>query len=278
MSWSLFLNRLRSSKAFPITGRVAGVGCVLLALSCFVGCSPPRGIYHTVQPGQTLYRIGQTYKIDADYLARVNGIRDPSQLKAGKRLFIPGARGRKYVPPTVTSSRAVRAVKSSKKHSASAASRSATRAKTQKSASSVAAARKKSSAKKNNVSKSSNIHFIWPVHGKLVKSFGQQGFGGRKGVEIEVRQGQKIVAAAAGRVTYSGNGIKGYGNLIILKHADDYFTVYGFNQKNLVDTGSYVSKGERIALGGSPPGCKGARLHFEIRRGKDAVNPVSRLP
>lgn len=112
----------------------------------------------------------------------------------------------------------------------------------------------------------------------MVKSFGQQGYGGRKGVEIEVKPGQKIVAAAAGRVTYSGNGIKGYGNLIILKHADDFFTVYGFNNKNLVSTGTYVSRGEHIAAGGSPPGCEGARLHFEIRRGKDALNPISCLP
>jgi len=276
MPWFWLLNRIRSLGASPVVGHVAGVGCALVVWSCLSGCSPPRGIYHTVQPGQTLYRIGQTYKLDADYLARINGIRDPSRLKAGKRLFIPGARGSKYVPPTVATARRDRVAES--KNTSARSPSTANRSKTRKPASSVPSAAKVSSAKKNNVPKTSGIHFIWPVRGKLVKSFGQQGYGGRKGVEIEVRQGQKIVAAAAGRVTYSGNGIKGYGNLIILKHANDYFTVYGFNQKNLVDNGVYVSKGERIALGGSPPGYKGARLHFEIRRGKDAINPARYLP
>lgn len=248
-----------------------------MAVLIFCACSPPRGVYHTVKPGQTLYRIGQTYGLEADYIARVNSIRDPSQLKVGTRLFIPGARSRRYVPPTVSSARSSTIKVTAKKHPASTAS-SHQPVKKVRAATPVAAAGNAVVKSKKSSLNSAKVRFIWPVRGKLVKSFGQQGYGGRKGIEIEVEKGQKIVAAAAGRVTYSGNGIKGYGNLIILKHADDLFSVYGFNQKNLVSVGSYVSKGERIALAGVPPGSNDSRLHFEIRRGKDALNPVSYLP
>jgi lipoprotein NlpD len=263
---------IRDSVGLDLVGKAV---FALGLLSLLGGCSPPRGVYHTVQPGQTLYRIGQTYGVDDDDLARINGIKDPSQLKVGKRLFIPGASGRKYVPSTVTAGTAARSD-----------SPAVQRKVAKPVAPTVSTVRTKpptvtttnSPENKKNRSKTPGFNFIWPVHGKMVKPFGQQGYGGRKGVEIEVKSGEKIVAAAPGRVTYSGNGIKGYGNLIILKHADDYFTVYGFNQKNLVSAGAYVSKGERIALAGSPPGFGGSRLHFEIRHGKDALNPASFLP
>lgn len=88
----------------------------VLALLCWlIGCSPPRGVYHTVKPGQTLYRIGRAYKVDAGHLARINGIREPSQLKVGKRLFIPGARNPKYVPATVSSAKLSRRPSSAQK-------------------------------------------------------------------------------------------------------------------------------------------------------------------
>ncbi len=259
-------------------GNLAKACCLLIWLVLFFGCSPPRGVYHTVQPGQTLYRIGQTYTVDADYLARVNGIYDPSQLKVGKRLFIPGANRRRYVPATATITDSPQRKPLASKPPSKPSSSSKTNVKPVSSIAPATSSVESSSSLKKTAKKTSSGNFIWPVHGKLLKPFGQQGYGGRKGIEIEVRHGQNIVAAAAGRVTYSDNGISGYGNLIILKHADDFYTVYGFNKKNLVSTGAYVSKGERIALGGSPPGCDGSRLHFEIRHGKNALNPVVCLP
>lgn len=276
-----FYDSIRSIRSPASMGNVAKTGCLLIWLVFSFGCSPPRGVYHTVQPGQTLYRIGQTYKVDANYLARVNGIYDPSQLKVGKRLFIPGASRRQFVPSTAT----VANVPQRKSPKSTPAPKPSLSSKVNVTPVPDAPARLSgsSSAEKyvtipKNDKKIPSGNFIWPVHGKLLKPFGQQGYGGRKGVEIEVKQGQNIVAAAAGRVTYSDNGISGYGNLIILKHADDFYTVYGFNKKNLVSTGAYVSKGERIALGGAPPGCDGSRLHFEIRHGKNALNPVTCLP
>lgn len=77
---------------------------------------------------------------------------------------------------------------------------------------------------------------------------------------------------------YSGDGVKGYGHLIILQHENDLFTVYGFNQQNLVRLGDFVSQDEKIALSGVPPSGGQPRLHFEVRKGKVAVNPILYLP
>ena len=273
-----FHESIRSIRSSVGMGTIVKACGLLIWLILFFGCSPPRGVYHTVQPGQTLYRIGQTYKVDADYLARVNGIYDPSQLKVGKRLLIPGASRRRYVPATASITNHPQSNSPASKSVSKPSTSSKASVKPVLSHAPAASSVKNPPSLEKKANKTPSGNFIWPVHGKLLKPFGQQGYGGRKGVEIEVKHGQNIVAAAAGRVTYSDNGISGYGNLIILKHADDYYTVYGFNKKNLVSTGAYVSKGERIALGGSPPGCEGSRLHFEIRHGKNALNPVTCLP
>ena len=87
-----------------------------------------------------------------------------------------------------------------------------------------------------------------------------------------------MAAAASGKVIYSGNAIPGYGNLVILEHSDSYFSVYGYNQKNLVKMDDFVGQGDEIALSGVPPSGQSARLHFEIRKGKAAVNPILYLP
>ena len=112
-----------------------------------------------------------------------------------------------------------------------------------------------------------------------MRSFSTQArAGGGKGIEIAVRSGSPVLAAEAGKAIYSGDGVNGYGHLIILQHENELFTVYGFNQKNLVRQGDFVSQGEKIALSGTPPAGGQARLHFEVRRGKQAVDPILYLP
>ena len=111
-----------------------------------------------------------------------------------------------------------------------------------------------------------------------MRSFGQNGGQTCKGLQIAAPRGTPVLSAAAGKVTYSGGGIRGYGNLIIIKHDEVYFTVYGFNEKVLVEVGNYVSKGQKIAVSGVPADGGEPRLHFEIRRGKEAVNPIFYLP
>lgn len=238
-------------------------------------CSCETGVYHTVTKGQTLYRISRTYNVNADYLARVNGITDPSQIRIGTRLFVPGANSVKSVsvvnPPAVKSQ-----VKASPKTTKSI---KVTPAKTTpKKAAKVS---KPGTAKKAPASKATRTYqkLNWPLRGKIARTFSEKSrAGGGKGIEIAVRSGSTVSAADAGKVIYSGDGVRGYGFLIILQHESDLFTVYGFNQKNLVKQGEFVSKGERIALSGTPPGGGAARLHFEVRKGKVAVDPLLYLP
>ena len=120
--------------------------------------------------------------------------------------------------------------------------------------------------------------FEWPVKGKVLNGFGAKGDTTHKGIEIAASNGSTVRAAASGKVIYSGNAIRGYGNLIILEHSDNFFTVYGYNQKNLVAMDDFVGQGDKIALSGSPPNGKSPRLHFEIRHGKAAVDPIFYLP
>lgn len=247
----------------------------ILGLWFTPGCAAPKGVYHTVQRGQTLYRIGHVYQVDVNQLARINRLTDRSQLDVGQRLFIPGASSVKYVPATVVA-RSKTSVKlptsKPKKTTSTRTGRPATAA-TPKPAAAVAA---RSAIPVR--AKAAKGTFIWPVRGAVLKKFGTKGSHANKGIEVAAPVGGAVVAAAAGKVTYSGDGITGFGNLIILKHDDSYFTVYGFNQANLVKSGSFVSQGQKIALAGRPPTGGQARLHFEIRRGKEAVNPVPLLP
>lgn len=119
--------------------------------------------------------------------------------------------------------------------------------------------------------------WIWPTKGRKVVQTFLHGNRTRNGIRISGEQGQTVVAAESGRVIYSGNGPSGYGLLIIIKHARSYLSVYGFNSKLLVTEESIVTKGQHIAeMGLSAEGKP--MLHFEIRRGDVALNPLRLLP
>jgi lipoprotein NlpD len=116
----------------------------------------------------------------------------------------------------------------------------------------------------------------WPTTGRINVGFGAKP-GTGTGVLIDGKQGQAIKAAASGRVVYAGGGLIGYGKLIILKHNDTYLSAYGYNASLLVKEGEQISKGQRIATMGEGPERK-PRLHFEIRRNGQPVNPRQHLP
>lgn len=245
---------------------------ILFLLLLPSACASPRGVYHTVHEGQTLYRIGRVYEIDERYLARINRIDDPTQLRVGTRLYIPGATRLREVPSATA--KAPPAPRTSLPPAAPKAKASA--APRPSSAPAPAVPKRSPAAGKPAAAVAGK--FAWPLQGNLLKGFGGNGSAPIKGLEIAANRGTPIHSAAAGRVIYSGDGIRSYGNLIILKHDDDFFTVYGFNDKNIVEVGSFVSKGERIALSGVPPAGGKPRLYFEIRRGKEPVDPIFYLP
>ncbi len=116
----------------------------------------------------------------------------------------------------------------------------------------------------------------WPTDGKIIDNFSSSE-GGNKGVDIAGTRGQPIFATADGRVVYAGNALRGYGNLIIIKHNDDYLSAYAHNDTMLVREQQEVKAGQKIATMGST-GTSSVRLHFEIRYKGKSVNPLRYLP
>ena len=250
-----------------------------LTLLLLAGCQPPprvspAGVWHTVKSGQTLYRISKTYGLKESYLARINGVSDPTTLAVGKRLLIPGATKLLKVPATVPS-KAPKRVASTSPAASKTKRSSKPQARSKQKLSTRASAPKRSTAKAPTAIKG---QFIWPLRGKVVRNFCTTGKNPCKGLEIAVAAKTPVLASSAGKVIYSGNGIRGYGNLIIIMHDNDFYSVYGFNSRNLAESGSFVSQGQKIALSGTPPGSGDPKLHFEIRHGKKSVNPRKYLP
>jgi len=118
------------------------------------------------------------------------------------------------------------------------------------------------------------IEFIWPARGKLIAGFAESS---SKGIDIGGKPGDPVVAAAPGRVMYTGTGIRGYGKLIVIKHDNGFNSVYAHNREILVKEGQTVARGQRIAeLGDSD--ADSPRLHFEIRKSGKPVDPARYLP
>lgn len=118
--------------------------------------------------------------------------------------------------------------------------------------------------------------WVWPTDGRTVRGF-SPALGGNKGLNIAGQIGQPVRATAAGTVVYAGNGLRQYGNLVIVKHNPDYLSAYGYLQRIDVAEGSVVAQGQSIAVMGSP-GDGGGLLHFEIRLRGAPVDPAGLLP
>lgn len=124
-----------------------------------------------------------------------------------------------------------------------------------------------------------NGRFMWPVQGRVIADFGAAAGGERNdGINIAVSDGEPIRAAADGVVTYSGNELKNYGNLALIKHDGDYVTAYAHADRFVVERGDHVAKGQVIGYAGSTGDVTSPQLHFEIRRGTHGEKPVNPRP
>ncbi|WP_439239628.1 murein hydrolase activator NlpD [Lonepinella sp. BR2919] len=133
-----------------------------------------------------------------------------------------------------------------------------------------------SSSSSYSTAPQSNITWQWPTSGKVVQGFSNSD-GGNKGVDISGSKGQAVYATAAGRVVYAGNALRGYGNLIIIKHNDDFLSAYAHNDSISVSDQQQVKAGQQIAKMGSS-GTNSVKLHFEIRYKGKSVDPTRYLP
>ncbi|OQX84075.1 MAG: hypothetical protein B6D53_00820 [Candidatus Omnitrophica bacterium 4484_49] len=175
---------------------------------------PSRGVYHKVQKGETLYRIARAYDVQIQDIVRANNLANPSMIKEGQLLYIPG------VEKTISLS---------------------------------------------------EKKFIWPVNGKVIVNYHQKTKRGiSKGIDILSSGDYNVRAVKSGVVSYSGEDLKGYGNVIIIDHGDEIYSVYAYADKVFVSKGEFVNQGETIAaLSPQHP-----VLHFEIRKGHKPVDPL----
>ena len=117
-------------------------------------------------------------------------------------------------------------------------------------------------------------HFVWPLSGPIISKFGSAASGERNdGINIAAKAGEPIHAAAGGTVSYAGNELKGYGNLILIRHDNGYITAYAHAQSIAVKRGDRVEKGQVIGLAGQTGDVDSPQLHFEIRRGVEPIDP-----
>jgi lipoprotein NlpD len=243
--------------------------CVMLLLTAcsahFRESTRASGVYHKVKENVTLWRIAQTYNTDLQELAEINNITDPSVIKAGSIIFIPNAAEvleikppihQLITPPTPTPTTSIKPPRNTviKKET-----------------------RTKEKRKKETV-RFERSRFIWPIEGTLLSKFGIQPNGMRyNGIEIKAKEGTPVLASASGRIIHSSS-LKYYGETIIIKHKNNYSTVYTFLKNRCVSVGDSVKKGEKIALLGKNKKNGKNCLHFEIRRSNKPKNPLFYLP
>ncbi|WP_445354779.1 peptidoglycan DD-metalloendopeptidase family protein [Microbulbifer sp. EKSA008] len=217
--------------------------------------------HHTVGKGDTLYSIAWRYGKDFRQLAAINGIRSPYQIYPGQRIRLTGS-----VPTKSTAS-------TQKKQKAPVA-----RAKPKTTQTTTAKKSLTPSPKRQSTAsrRSGSVNWRWPAKGKVISHF-RSGDPLRKGVDIAGEKGESVLAAADGTVIYAGSALRGYGKLLIVKHNEVYLSAYAHNHRLLVKEGSRVKAGQRIAELGSS-GTDRNKLHFEIRKNGQPVDPLAYLP
>lgn len=238
------------------------LGCILFLVCILSACSdeinyapvtdittieriPKNGIYH-VSSGETLYSIAWRYGLDYRYLANLNHIPPPYHIITGQRIVLSE---RSIHPHKIKSTENITPISSrSKSHPVS-----------------------QPVYQERDFNKPVRF-WHWPARGTIINTYS----GLNKGINIGGEKGSPVYAAAPGQVVYSGDGLRGYGNLIIIKHNSTYLSAYAHNQVVLVREGQEVKAGQEIAEMGDT-GTRQTMLHFEIRREGQPVNPLNYL-
>ncbi|AZS79836.1 MULTISPECIES: peptidoglycan DD-metalloendopeptidase family protein [Achromobacter] len=222
----------------------------------------PGGSY-VVKPGDTLYKIARANNVDIESVKRWNNLSDPNQISVGQVLKMSGGASTGAQPAPIASAKPQpRPLDQPDSSTATNPPPDATPA--------PAPVEVKPAPR---AADASVINWAWPASGPIVQTFNASS----KGIDISGALGDPITAAADGLVKYSGNGVRGLGNLIIVEHQNGFITAYAHNRSLLVKTGQNVKRGAKIAeLGQSDT--TSPRLHFEIRRQGTPVDPMQYLP
>lgn len=207
----------------------------------------PSGTMHTVARGETLYRIARRHGLSVRDLAAWNGLSPPYTIRPGQRLRLSPPSDRQAGPSDADN----------------------------KTASARATEPKPVPAREAPQRSTLSGGWIWPAEGKLLARFDPKN--GNKGIDIGGQIGQAVLAAASGTVVYQGSGLRGYGQLIIIKHNSDFLSAYAHNDEIYVKEGDVVKQGQKIAAMGNT-GTDRVKLHFEIRSRGVPVDPLDYLP
>lgn len=233
----------------------------------------PAGRYHQVRAGETGIAIARAYAVAWDRVVAANELTEPYILRTGQRLLIPGERGR-------APSAAERAAAFTLDIDDIVTGGEPAIAETQKPTAPAPTARRVLPATAAVAAPAAlTSGFAWPLDGAVVNRFGRGGSGVRNdGIKIAAPVDTPVTAAADGVVAYVGEGVAALGGLVIIKHGEGWTSVYGHASKLLVQRGQAVKRGQRIALSGATGFADRPELHFELRKGRTPVDPLSQLP
>lgn len=222
---------------------------------------------HIVAKGDTLFSLGRQYKISGFAIADANGLPHDKSLPLGRKLKIPTAGADKLAKaPSKDEGKTDMAAKSAKPSTDIADTSGQETIVTGKPAATDAAPAE------------AQLSLRWPVRGRVISAYGSKPNGMKnEGINIMAPEGTNIQAADAGVVAYAGNELKGYGNLVLIRHAGGYVTAYAHAASLLVKKGDVVKRGDVIGKVGQTGAVQSAQLHFEVRKGATALDPATFL-
>jgi murein DD-endopeptidase MepM/ murein hydrolase activator NlpD len=236
---------------------------------------------HVVNRGDTLMSIAHRNRVPVAELAKANGIDANSKLKLGQKITVPGAKSAAAPvgaqpaqaaaaqPGAVAAPATKMAVVEPAKEKARLAQATTTP---------EAAAAVTETPVKTAEATGALPTFRWPVRGRVVTGYGAKTNGkSNDGINVAVPEGTPVKAAEDGVVAYSGNELKGYGNLILVRHSNGYVTAYAHASELLVKRGETIKRGQIIAKSGQSGEVGSPQLHFEIRKGSSPVDPLQFL-
>lgn len=255
--------------------------------------TPAGGVIHVVEPGQTLFSISKAQGVSMQAIMAANGMTTET-VRIGQRLTIPAAGG---VPPVQTASLGGSQTLGAPPQTlgtlpapgSEAMPTTASAVTTMQTAPAgppvpevpaVASEPVKVAAVDATVDPPSTngTTFRWPVRGRIISDFGAKPTGERNdGINLAVPEGTAVKAAEAGTVIYAGNELAGYGNLVLVRHADGWVSAYAHNSTLTVSKGDNVQRGQTVAQAGATGSVTSPQVHFELRKGAKPVNPMDYL-
>jgi len=230
--------------------------------------------YYSVKSGDTLIRIGMDNGQSWRDIARWNNIENPNLIETGQVLRVTPPEETGVVVRPVSSTNVVTSPAPANTASAPAPASNTASVRPPASAANPPNASTPTNNLANTDSAEDTVSFQWPTRGNVLAGFDEVK---NKGIDIAGKAGDPVLAAADGKVVYAGSGLRGYGNLVILKHNNTYLTAYAHNQSLLVKEDQAIKRGQKIAEMGNSDADQ-VKLHFEIRRQGKPVDPAKYLP